>query len=88
MYPNLIFKSSFLRDELKDNYGLACLCYFTFLPPNTGKTKAFLSKHIHRLSEVRTGHHDLWLDFLASSGHGLPLADPTQHQAAFGLALP
>lgn len=31
------------------------------------------------------GYYNLWLDFLASTCHGLPLAGPAQHQAAFGL---
>lgn len=63
-------------DELKANYGLACLCCFTFLPPNAGKTKAFLSGCINTLSEAKIGYYDLWVDFLASTGRRLPLADP------------
>lgn len=58
---------------------------FYFSPTQHWKVKnVFLA--ILKLFEARTGYYNLWLDFLASTGRGLPLADPAQHQAAFGLA--
>lgn len=58
---------------------------FYFSPAQHWKGKK-LFLVIRELSEARMGYYNLWLDFLASTGHGLPLADPAQHQAAFGLA--